>query len=354
MSEKFTNNHFVEFLKKFKGNPYWYGTTVVKCTTDLYTRKKAQYPAHYTSSRTAQYNRDIANNKVCADCIGLLKGYFWTNGGEGVFEGNFKNSYQSNGCPDRSANGFFSYAKSQGMDWGTIDTIPEIPGIAVRYDGHVGYYIGNGRVIEERGFKYGCVETALAGRGWLNWYKIPGIKYDESSASEPVEPTKPIVYKLGERTLRKGMQGDDVKELQEGLMKIGYSLPKYGADGDFGGETETAVKSLQTKAGLTADGIYGANTHKALMEALADDEPDPEPIIPVEKTAKLVVSCDSSARIRSGDSTNYNIITTVKKGTMLTPIFDTSDKPIQSSNKWYAVKINNVIGWISGDLVKGQ
>ena len=63
------------------------------------------------------------------------------------------------------------------MEWGTIDTIPEIPGIAVRYDGHVGYYIGNGRVIEERGFNYGCVETALAGRGWLHWYKIPCIKY---------------------------------------------------------------------------------------------------------------------------------------------------------------------------------
>lgn len=47
------------------------GTTVAKCTKELYTRKKAQYPAHYGSSRTARYNQDITNNKVCADCIGL-------------------------------------------------------------------------------------------------------------------------------------------------------------------------------------------------------------------------------------------------------------------------------------------
>ncbi len=30
--------------------------------------------------------------------------------------------YGSNGCPDKSASGMFSYCKSKGMDWGTIDT----------------------------------------------------------------------------------------------------------------------------------------------------------------------------------------------------------------------------------------
>ena len=28
MAEKFTNIHFVEFLKKFVGMPYWYGTCI--------------------------------------------------------------------------------------------------------------------------------------------------------------------------------------------------------------------------------------------------------------------------------------------------------------------------------------
>ena len=177
------------------------------------------------------------------------------------------------------------------MEWGTIDTIPEIPGIAVRYDGHVGYYIGNGRVIEERGFNYGCVETALAGRGWLHWYKIPGIKYETSGSVEPVQPT---ICKLGDRTLRRGMKGDDVKELQESLMKIGYALPKFGADGDYGSETESAVRKFQAASDLTVDGIYGQNSHKALMEALADDEPDPAPVVPETKVEFLL----SNAMVR--------------------------------------------------------
>ena len=121
-----------------------------------------------------------------------IKGYFWTNGGENVIgsigleKPLFKNSYASNGMPDRSANGMFEYAKSKGMDWGTIDTLPEIPGVAVRYDGHVGIYIGNGLVVEERGFNYGCVITKLTERDWLDWYMIPGIKYETEATIIPV------------------------------------------------------------------------------------------------------------------------------------------------------------------------
>lgn len=46
--------------------------------------------------------------------------------------------------------------------------------------------------------------------------------------------------------LRKGNKGSNVKLLQEALLaKYGKSiLPKFGADGDFGSETETALKKI--------------------------------------------------------------------------------------------------------------
>lgn len=62
--------------------------------------------------------------------------------------------------------------------------------------------------------------------------------------------------------LKKGMKGDAVKELQNGLIIRGYSLGK--ADGDFGAKTETAVKAFQKDCGLTMDGVVGKNTYKAL------------------------------------------------------------------------------------------
>ena len=117
MSERinipFTNEHFVAFCEKMLGQPYWYGAVVYKCTENLRVRKAKQYPAHYGSSRTARYRDDIAKKKVCADCVGLIKGYQWTNGGQGVIESigtskTFSSKYGAHGCPDKSANGMFS------------------------------------------------------------------------------------------------------------------------------------------------------------------------------------------------------------------------------------------------------
>lgn len=349
--DKFTNGHFAEYCRKWVGRRYWYGTCGYKCTDSLYKRKKAQYPSHYTSSRAAQYQKDIANKEICADCVGLIKSYAWSNGGDTVFEAlgtdlDITNKYQSNGCPDRSANGMFEYAKAQGSEWGTIDTIPDIPGIAVRYDGHVGVYVGNGEVVEERGFNYGCQLTKLKGRGWLHWYKLPFINY----TTNEVPNTAPEGYKLGDRLLKKGMSGDDVKELQNNLLQLGYSLEKYGADGDYGSETIAAVKAFQKDNGLDADGEYGQLSHKALMSALADLAPDPEPEEPAAPQNILVVN-GGSVRVRYGDSTSYEIITTVFKDAKLTPVLTENNIPVKSSNGWYAIRIGELIGWISGKYI---
>lgn len=67
--------------------------------------------------------------------------------------------------------------------------------------------------------------------------------------------------------LRKGDKGTAVKELQNLLMKHGYSLPSYGADGDFGNETLAAVRSFQVTNGLDVDGVVGAKTWAALKNA---------------------------------------------------------------------------------------
>ena len=41
-----------------------------------------------------------------------------------------------------------------------------------------------------------------------------------------------------------GCQGDDVIYLQDKLQEKGYDLPRYGSDGYYGNETETAVREL--------------------------------------------------------------------------------------------------------------
>ena len=114
----FTGEHFAAWCEKMVGQPYWYGGCVYKCTQSLLNRKAKQYPSHYTSSRMKRYKDDIAQKKVCADCIGGAKGYAWTNGGQGVLEGigtdkGISNKSGANGCPDKGANSMFAWAKSK-------------------------------------------------------------------------------------------------------------------------------------------------------------------------------------------------------------------------------------------------
>ena len=82
--------------------------------------------------------------------------------------------YGSNGMPDVGADGMYYNASRKG----SIETMPDTPGLAVWKSGHIGVYIGNGEVIEARDTRYGGVKTKLQGRGWTHWLEVPGIKYD--------------------------------------------------------------------------------------------------------------------------------------------------------------------------------
>ena len=58
-----------------------------------------------------------------------------------------------------------------------------------------------------------------------------------------------------------GSQGDEVRAIQQKLNDLGYGLK---VDGIYGAATKKAVRSFQKANGLTADGIAGSKTLKAL------------------------------------------------------------------------------------------
>jgi len=248
----------VEFVKEYIGMPYWYGTYVIPCTQSLLTEKMKQYAAHYTQMRMQRYLNDIKSGKTCSDCVGLIKGYGWRDDNDKVKIG-------ANDMKDLSANGMFAEAKEKG----TISSIrKDIPGLAVRFDGHIGVYIGNDEVVEARGFDYGIVKTKLSARPWTHWLKIPSIDYGDKNGGDPEVPGLPKkgAYPLGfgKRILKSGTKGEDVKYLQLVLEFLGYNCGRYGADGDFGDYTFTAVTRYQRAKKLTIDGEVGVKTRGVL------------------------------------------------------------------------------------------
>lgn len=88
------------------------------------------------------------------------------------------------------------------------------------------------------------------------WQHIPAVRPIRPPQAETTgsEASK----QLG--VLKRGNTGEWVRKLQEKLIADGQKLPKYGIDGLFGPETESAVRAYQSKHKLKVDGIAGPQT----------------------------------------------------------------------------------------------
>lgn len=85
-------------------------------------------------------------------------------------------------------------------------------------------------------------------------------------ADKPVQPLgsdrTDITLPTLTRILKRGSLGEDVEALQTALNALGFNAGEV--DGDFGPQTEKAVRGFQQKAGLTIDGAVGPETWEAL------------------------------------------------------------------------------------------
>lgn len=114
--------------------------------------------------------------------------------------------------------------------------------------------------------------------------------------------------------LSNGSSGEYVKELQGYLLKLGYDLGKYGADGDFGSATESAVKLYKTEHSLTpVNGTCDEAMWKSIIAEIEAhnikvvDVPDGTPLFkepPYSTVAKgkytIVEERNGCGRLKSG------------------------------------------------------
>ena len=146
---------------------YVFGTYGTVLSEEMLRTKMSQYPGD-----VAVYEEFIRENwlgRRTADCVGLIKGYGWFNTASQEIE------IGANGMPDIGSDGMYANA----IEKGPINTIPEIPGLAVWHAGHIGIYIGDGKVVEAMTTTVGVVVTDVFSRSWTHWLKIPYIDYIE-------------------------------------------------------------------------------------------------------------------------------------------------------------------------------
>lgn len=249
-----TASGLVEYSIAQLGKPYWYGTFGQTASAALLAQKRTQYPERYTADDfESQFGQKVH------DCVGLIKGYRWCDTPDS------EPAYKS--VQDVAVSGLYMSCPENG----SIDTMPDIPGVCVfmRDMSHVGVYIGDGYVVEATGHARGVVKTKLAGRGWALWGKPRWISYtDAATPAQPATTTPTTASALtvtGLPLLRYGDKGEFVRSAQLLLIGRGYSCGRCGADGEIGQGTYNAAVAFQRSCGLQQDGIIGAQTWARLI-----------------------------------------------------------------------------------------
>lgn len=122
--------------------------------------------------------------------------------------------------------------------------------------------VSNGKItVIEGNYSNSVKRRTLSVNGkYIRGYGVP--KYD---VEQKDDSTNKGVCKVEIKQLQKGDKGDTVKALQTLLIGYGISCGKWGADGDFGEDTYTAVRKYQEKKKLSVDGIVGTNTWNKLL-----------------------------------------------------------------------------------------
>lgn len=117
-----------------------------------------------------------------------------------------------------------------------------------------GYYTGSVDGIYGSG-----TESAVRAYQKANGLSVDGIAGPSTLSSLGIGAS---AGSSGTTVLRNGSRGELVTEIQQRLKSWGYY--NGSADGVFGSQTETAVRSFQRANGLTVDGIVGPGTYAAL------------------------------------------------------------------------------------------
>lgn len=183
-----------------------------------------------------------------------------------TFTGNMKYDFLRNGFADASALNAVELNMGAGLKRGDV---------LLNERKHTAIYLGDGTVIEasinERGGITGGQSGDQTGgeigiRKYRNYPWDIVLRYvgeeDEPSGTGNPSPTAGSLLPV----LRKGDVGSAVRSMQL-LLIHGWAIScgPDGADGDFGPNTDTALRRFQNRVGLASDGICGDLSWRALI-----------------------------------------------------------------------------------------
>lgn len=156
-TEKKTGKGLAAYVTGRLGTPYFYGAEMEELTENLMQRMHREYPEVVTEKYMKKAREMQFVGKICCDCSSLI----------GAYRGRYDNSGQ-----------LYAQAKKRLP----IEELKDFAvGTVLWRPGHVavftGYENGVAYCIEARGLDYGCVKSAVKGRGFLYGLTFSDLSY---------------------------------------------------------------------------------------------------------------------------------------------------------------------------------
>jgi len=258
------------------GCPYIFGATAKPCTPSYRKARMAQYPDYAASIQ--KYCPVLSGKQgACAGC---------KYEGKLAFDCAQLTRYAAKAAGIELPSG----ARSQftKANWAVKDTIDKLqPGqVAFLYRvtssgsvPHTGIALGDGTFVDARGHSQGVLHSPMSSCQWTHFCIQPA----QEREGEPVSTI-----------LSFGATGDQVRELQKDLIRLGYDLGKWGADGKFGSQTAKAVREFQAAYGMPVTGAWSDEDEERLAIVLADDDVVQVPRAWLEELIALVAKIGGS------------------------------------------------------------
>lgn len=395
---KVTNNYQLmakayEILRHYN-TCYLYGGIGQIVTQSVVNAKAKQYPSFYTSARKANYTQYINSSKRYwgFDCVNLYKSILWGwNGDASKSFGGAK--YASNGVPDASADGLFSYCTNKSSTgWDNMQV-----GEALWMSGHFGLYVGDGKCIEcsprwnriGLGSSWGeewngvmltavlnCSNhpTGIHGRTWTKHGKLPYIQYltknpfiDSSNTENAGDTTGTLVgvtypanitaYYPDSSTLEGGYQDAIGNKLVGYPDQLTCAVPKNVPLGSkvkvlgTGTKYDNLIFTATDRGGaivVDSDGTYHIDIClKTATEAntFGRRKGNGVKVIigdVVTSTRKVAITKQGCV-VRSGAGTNYSVLGKTCTNYRFTVLDD--------SKEWIAVEYHGKVAYVSASVV---
>lgn len=255
----------IEFVKKVTNIANNYKTLyVMGCfgapMTASNKERYCQHTAYNQQSTRQKLIRAATADTFGFDCVCLIKGVLWGwNGDKSATYGGAK--YASNGVPDIGADAMITKCSGVSTDFSKI-----IPGEAVWMSGHIGVYIGDGKVVECTPAWDNCVQITKLGtkteyktRKWTKHGKLPWVSYTSTATTATSQPAaKKTVDELAKEVIA-GKWGNGADRKAK-LKAAGY---------DYDAVQAAVNKALSGKKSVTAalvqevlDGKWGVQPER--------------------------------------------------------------------------------------------